>query len=100
MKKKIYFIEKTIPFSSLDFEKPIISGSEKTLINITNELAKNSELIIKVFNLTNENKIINNVEWKNINQISKNDVPDILISMSDVNLLSMFNCKKNYCNKI
>ena len=96
MKKKIYFIEKTIPFSSLDFEKPIISGSEKTLINITNELAKNSELIIKVFNLTNENKIINNVEWKNINQISKNDVPDILISMSDVNLLSMFNCKKNY----
>ncbi len=96
MKKKIYFIEKTIPFSSLDFNKPIISGSEKTLINITNELAKNNELEVKVFNLTNENKIINKVEWKNLNHISDEDNPDVLISMSDSNLLSMFKCKKNY----
>ena len=38
---KIYFVEKTIPFNASDFDKPIISGSEKTLINISNELAKN-----------------------------------------------------------
>lgn len=96
MKKKIYFVEKTIPFNSLDFDKPIISGSEKTLINISNELAKNNNLLVKVFNLTKENKTIDNVEWINLNNIPNNDNPDVLISMSDSNLLSMFKCKNNY----
>ncbi len=96
MKYKIYFVEKTIPFNASDFDKPIISGSEKTLINISNELAKNDMFNIKVFNLTKQNKKIYNVEWKNINQISNDYNPDILISMSDAKLLSLFNCKKKY----
>ena len=93
---KIYFIERSIPFDSTDIDKPFIGGSEKTLINISNELANYENLLIKVFNLTNSKKIINNVEWNNIDNISVNDQPDILIGMSDANLLSLFNCKKNY----
>ena len=94
--KKIYFVEKTIPFNSLDINEPFISGSEKTLINITNELSKFKNFTIKVFNLTNNKKIINNVEWNNLSDINPNDQPDVLISMSDANLLSLFKCKKNY----
>ena len=94
--KKIYFIEKSVPFNSLDIDKPFISGSEKTLINISNELAKYKEFTIKVFNLTNINQSINNVEWNNLVNISDNDQPDILFSMSDSNLLSFFKCKKNF----
>ncbi len=93
---KIYFIEKTVPFNSLDINKPFISGSEKTLINISNELSKFKNLIIKVFNLTKTKHVIKKVEWNNIENISQDDQPDILISMSDANLLSLFNCKKNY----
>ena len=54
--KKIYFIEKTIPFNSLDINKPIVGGSEKTLINISNELAKFDDYKIKVFNLIKTKK--------------------------------------------
>ena len=93
---KIYFVEKTIPFNSLDIDKPFISGSEKTLINISNELANYENLKIKVFNLTKTKNIIEKVEWNNINNITSHDQPDILIGMSDANLLSLFNCKRNY----
>ena len=94
--KKVYFVEKSVPFNCSDINESFISGSEKTLINISNELGNFKNLTVKVFNNTNINKKINNVEWNNLNNISFNDQPDILISMSDVNLLSLFNCKKNY----
>ena len=97
---KIYFVEKTIPFNSLDIDKPFIGGSEKTLINISNELANDKSLIIKVFNLTSKKNIIKNVEWNNINNVSSNDQPDILISMSDANLLSLFRSKRSIYGRI
>ena len=93
---KIYFVEKTIPFNSLDIDDPFIGGSEKTLINISNELAKHKNIAVKVFNLTRKKQIINNVEWNHINNILSDDQPDVLISMSDANLLSLINSKKNY----
>ncbi len=93
---KIYFVEKTIPFNSADIDKPFISGSEKTLINIANELANYENLKIKVFNLTKTKTVIQKVEWNNIKNISPKDKPDVLIGMSDANLLSFFKCKKNY----
>ena len=96
MKNKIYFIEKTIPFNANDSDSPKIAGSEKTLINISSELAKNDNLIIKVFNLTYKNIILNNVEWININNIKSDDIPNSLISMSDSNLLSLIECKKKF----
>ena len=49
----IYFLENSIPFNATDINSPKIAGTEKTLINITNELAKNTNLSIKVFNKTN-----------------------------------------------
>ena len=96
MKIKIYFVEKTISFDSSYINSPSIAGSEKTLINITNELAKDENLIIKVFNNIDDEKTINKVQWLNINRINVSDVPDYLIAMSDANLLSLLSCKKKY----
>ncbi len=96
MKTKIYFIESSTDFNNSNLDSPLISGSEKTLINITNELSKNTDLIIKVFNKTKESLIKDNLEWNNISQINKYDNPDFAIAMSDANLLSYLDCKKKF----
>ncbi len=96
MKNKIYFIESSTDFNNSNLDSPLIAGSEKTLINITNELSKNSDLLIKVFNETKQPVIKDNLEWNNINQIKKYDNPDFVIAMSDANLLSLINCKKKF----
>ena len=44
----IYFLEQSIPFDGNDLNDSKIAGTEKTLINITTELAKNDKLVIKV----------------------------------------------------
>ena len=62
MVKKIYFIENSIQFNSLDLNTTKIAGSEKTLINISNELGKNNQFKIKVFNNTPVENKIDNVE--------------------------------------
>ena len=94
MNKKIYFIEYSTSFDSNSLNSSNIGGSEKTLINITTELAKNTLLDIKVFNNINTNIRVNNVNWSNIKNIDKNDIPDVLIYMSDANLLTLINSKK------
>ncbi|MFL2887233.1 MAG: glycosyltransferase [Candidatus Pelagibacter sp.] len=96
MGKKIYFIEKSISFNSHDLNSVKIGGSEKTLINISNALAKFQNFTVKVFNKTKEKIIINNVEWNNLTNININDEPDYLISMSDANLLSLMDCKNKF----
>ena len=78
---KIYFIEDSFDYNGENLNDDFIAGSEKTLINITNELGKNKNLLIKVFNKTSVTKIINNVYWHNISQIDKTDKPDFLISI-------------------
>ena len=40
--QKIYFLEKSIPFNANDLNLSLISGTERTLINISNELAKDN----------------------------------------------------------
>ena len=96
MVNKIYFIEKSISFNANDINKFKIGGSEKTLINISNEIAKNNNIKVKVFNLCDEDKLINNVYWSNINNINKVDKPDFLIAMSDANLLSLVDAQKKF----
>ena len=93
---KIYFIENSFNYNAQYINDSTIAGSEKTLINITNELGKNENLLIKVFNNTTKPKLINNVHWLNISQIEKNDNPDFVISMSDANLFYKLSGKKNY----
>ena len=93
---KIYFIENSFDYNALNINDNIIAGSEKTLINISNELSKNNNLLIKVFNNTTKPKTINNVQWFNISQIKKNDKADFVISMSDANLFYKLSGKKNY----
>ena len=95
-KTKIYFIENSYNYNGEDLDSDKIGGSEKILINITNALAKDEDLIIKVFNNTNKQKIINKVYWNNINQIDINDKPDHVISMSDANLFYKLNSKSNF----
>ena len=93
---KIYFIEDSFDYNGENLNDNFIAGSEKTLINITNELGKNKNLLIKVFNKTSIPKIINNVYWHNISQIDRDDKPDFLISMSDANLFYKLNGRKNF----
>ncbi|MFL2902175.1 MAG: hypothetical protein ACJZ4W_00405 [Candidatus Pelagibacter sp.] len=50
--KRIYFVEKSVPFNCSDINESFIGGSEKTLINISNELGNFKNLIVKVFNNT------------------------------------------------
>jgi len=95
-KTKIYFIENSYDYNADNLNSEKIGGSEKTLINISNSFSDDDNFLIKVFNNTTQPKLINNIEWKNINQIKKSDIPDFLISMSDANLLGKINCKKNY----
>ena len=97
MKKiKIYFIEKSIDFNNNDLSSFKIAGSEKTLINISNALAKNDKFEIKVFNQTTKEIKSNNVQWLNISNINGEDEADHLISMSDANLLSLVKSKNKY----
>ena len=96
MKKKIYFIESSSDFNNSNLNSPFIGGAEKTLINITNELSKNDDIIIKIFNRTTKSIQSTNLEWININQICKYENPEFLIAMSDANLLSLSKCKKKF----
>ena len=96
MKKKIYFIENSFDHNGDDLDSSAIGGSEKTTINITNELAKDKRLFVKVFNNTSNPKIINNVYWDNIENISPNEKPDIVICKADANLLYKLNGNKNF----
>ncbi len=93
---KIYFIENSIEFTADNLNDPIISGTEKTLINLSNELAKNNRLTIKVFNQTKKRQNINNVEWINIGEAINYPDPDILVAHSDMSLLDHFKCNKKY----
>ena len=95
-KTKIYFIERSTDFNNNDLSSFKIGGSEKTLINITNSLAKNQNLEIKVFNNTQKEIFSNNVQWLNINNINNLENVDHLIAMSDANLLTLINSNKKY----
>ena len=54
-KIKIFFLENSFDYNGSDLDSAVIGGSEKTLINITNELAKDKNFEIKVFNNTSNN---------------------------------------------
>ena len=92
---RIFFLEKSIPFNSLDLNSNKIGGTEKVLINITNELAKYKNMQIKVFNNVEKKHLINDVEWVNINNYNHRIEPDILIAFSDSNLKIIIE-KKNF----
>ena len=93
---KIFFLEKSIPFNSLDLNSFKIGGAEKILINISNELGKYKNLDIKVFNNVKKRQLINNVEWVNINDYDYQIEPDILIAFADVNLFKNYKAKKKF----
>ena len=94
-KIKIYFLENSFDYNGSNLNSAN-AGSEKTLINISTELAKDKNLIIKVFNNTSNPRKICNVYWNNLNKIDKSDIPDFLISMSDANLFDYLSCNNNF----
>ena len=95
-KIKIYFLENSFDYNGNDLNSDIIGGSEKTLINISNELAKDDNMVIKVFNNTSNTSVINNVSWININEINQSEHVNYVIAMSDANLLNRIFCKNNF----
>ena len=95
-KIKIYFLENSFDYNGNDLNSDIIGGSEKTLINISNELAKDDNFVIKVFNNTSNKTVINNVSWININEINQSEYVNYVIAMSDANLLNKIFCKNNF----
>ena len=95
-KIKIFFLENSFDYNANDLGSFKIGGSEKTLINISNELAKNRLFEVKVFNNTSKEFIINNVHWNNIKKINIIERPDFVICMSDSNLFKKVSCKKNF----
>ena len=90
----IFFLEYSKNFNGNDLNSEKIAGSEKTLINISNEIAKNKNIKVMVFNNTKEQININDVEWCNIKNILNFKKPEFLISMSDINLFPNYKCKK------
>jgi len=90
----IYFLEHSISFDKSNLDTNTIAGSEKTLINISTELAKNKLFKIKVFNKIKNEIVIDDVEWCNINNLLKHPKPDYIIAMSDMNLFPKYKCKK------
>ncbi len=96
MTVKIYFIESSSDFNNDNLDSPHIAGSEKTLINISNELSKIDNYKIKVFNNTQKINISKNLEWLNLSEIERHEEPDFFIAMSDARLLSLINCKKKF----
>ncbi len=95
-KIKIYFLENSFDYNGSDLDSDKIGGSEKTLINISNELSKDDKLIVKVFNNTSKPSMIENVLWNNINQIDISDKADFVIAMSDSNLFNKMHSKNNF----
>ena len=95
-KIKIYFLENSFDYNGYDLDSNIIGGSEKTLINISSELAKDDKFEIKVFNNTSNSSIINNVSWMNINEINQSEQVNYIIAMSDANLFKNIHCKNNF----
>ena len=95
-KTKLYFIENSFDYNGDDLNNMKIGGSEKTLINISNQLAKNEDLVVKVFNNTSNSSLIRNVHWKNIKEVTPLDKPDYAVAMSDANLLNILNSNNNY----
>ena len=98
MSKKIiiYFLENSFDYNGNHLNNDNIGGSEKTLINISNELAKDDNFEIKVFNNTSNSLVINNVSWMNINEIDETKEVDYVIAMSDANLFEKKSCQKNF----
>ena len=95
-KMKIFFLENSFDYNGSDLDSAVIGGSEKTLINITNELAKDKNFEIKVFNNTSNPLIINNVSWMNKDKINPLEKCNYVIAMSDANLFSKTNCQNNF----
>ncbi len=95
-KMKIFFLENSFDYNGSDLDSAVIGGSEKTLINITNELAKDKNFEIKVFNNTSNPLIINNVSWMNKDKINPLEKSNYVIAMSDANLFSKTNCQNNF----
>ena len=96
MIKKIYFVENSTDFNLNDLNSDKIAGSEKTLINISNELSKNENYEIKVFNKTSKEIKFDNIYWLSLDNINNYQPPDFLIAMSDANLLSYIKCDKKF----
>ena len=74
---------------------PHLRGAELALINYAEELALIDHKVTVLNNCSN-NRVINNVEYINVNKITHKPICDIAIVNSDANYFRFVNSKKNF----
>ena len=85
---KICFVDRTeFQYDYNSKYSPILRGAETALINLSEALS-NLGHKITIINNCKENKFINNVEWSNINYISKINKFDVVIANGDCRLFN------------
>ncbi len=84
---KICFLDGIkIPYTSKDINSNKIRGAENILINLSSEFA-NLNHDVTIYNNCDNDEVINNVTWKNINSINDKPHYDLAISNNDIRLL-------------
>jgi glycosyltransferase involved in cell wall biosynthesis len=90
----ICFLEKThFQYNSNDLYCDKLRGAETVLINLSKSLYKIGHKVT-ILNNCPENKIINGINWKNINHYKDNEHFDLGISNNDVKLFDKIKCNK------
>ena len=91
---KICFLENTkFCYDSNDLNSPKLRGSETALINLSTEFS-NFGHQVTVINNCYQNKVINNISWKNYNNYSEKQNFDLAISNNDIRFFNKINSKK------
>ena len=91
---KICFLDNVkISYTSKDIYTNKIRGAENAIINLSKALSNLSHQVT-IYNNCNNDVKIDNINWKNINNIQKNMYYDLAISNNDIRLFDKVNASK------
>jgi len=83
-----------LPYNSYDLNSNKIRGAENIIINLSRELSILGHKVT-VFNNVEDDKIIENVKWSNINKLNQKDLDyDVAFTNNDIGLFKKINSKK------
>jgi len=91
---KICFLDNVkISYTSKDIYTNKIRGAENVIINLSKSFSKLNNLVT-IYNNSNVNVKIDNINWNNINNIQKNTYFDLAISNNDIRLFDKIDASK------
>ncbi len=91
---KICFLDNSnISYTSEDIYSNKLRGGENTLINLSNEFSK-LDHDVTIYNNSQKNCKIKNINWINLNQINDNPHYDLAISNNDIRLFDKIRSTK------